>query len=104
MGEITECAAHVFTIRIETKILCASAKCAGGRKKLVRSKLGEVIFSLSPFLFGNFQFESAMPSKNKPNAFIVYAQSIKPRLIREGHTINSMADLVEVAGPFWKVS
>ena len=45
-----------------------------------------------------------MPPKNKPNAFIAYAQSIKQQLIREGHTINGMPDLVAAAGPYWKVS
>lgn len=44
-----------------------------------------------------------MPSKNKPNAFVVYAQSMKQQLIRDGHTINGMSDLVAAAGPYWAV-
>lgn len=43
-----------------------------------------------------------MPSKNKPNAFIVYAQSIRQQLIREGHVISGTPDLVAAAGPYWK--
>eukprot|EP00794_Sanderia_malayensis_P011153 gene11153-12325_t len=43
-----------------------------------------------------------MPSKNKPNGFIVFSQTIKPRLIAEGHNIQSTADLVSAAGPIWQ--
>ncbi len=45
-----------------------------------------------------------MPNKNKPNAFIVFAQSIKPQLINEGHKVDTMAELVSAADPYWKVS
>lgn len=45
-----------------------------------------------------------MPAKNKPNAYVVYAQSIRQQLIREGCTINGMPDLIAAARPHWEVS
>ena len=54
-------------------------------------------------LYAEVSYMVRMPSKNKPNAFMVYAQSIRQQLIREGHVINGMPDLVAAAGPYWKV-
>ena len=44
-----------------------------------------------------------MPSKNKPNAFLAYAYTIKARLAGEGHNVQSTSALVDAAGPYWRV-
>ena len=49
-----------------------------------------------------------MPSKknnqNKPNGFVIYANEIKNQLLKEGHSIRNMPDLIAAASPKWQVS
>lgn len=40
-------------------------------------------------------------NKNKPNGFILYANEIRDDLLREGHVIRGMPDLISVASPRW---
>jgi len=47
-----------------------------------------------------------MPSKksnqNKPNGFVLYANEIKNQLLKEGHSIRNMPDLIAAATPKWQ--
>ena len=41
-------------------------------------------------------------SQNKPNGFVIFANEIRNELLREGHVIRSMPDLITAASPKWK--
>lgn len=46
-----------------------------------------------------------MPKKNqqnKPNGFVIYANEIRDELLREGHIIRNMPDLITAASPKWQ--
>ena len=55
------------------------------------------------YIYYFYLLEKKKMPKNKPNGFVLYANEIKNQLLREGHTIRGMPDLIHAASPRWQV-